>query len=274
MSIITVAREGDQFNITLATEPVLERDELIDQSREVVVVETDEEEALAIRHAATLRGLQKQAEADRVALKRPFDAAASAIQSTFKDFATPLAKRIEELEKLVTARKARIAEALRKQAEAERAEKARLAREAADKLREAERLRAAAEKAKNDEDAAKLHAAAAAATFEAQDAAEAGAAVEVTDTKVHSTGGGFKETLGFEVTDVDAFVQWDINRRQSKADRALPTFVRVEVAKRDFTNFINTIGEETAKSIPGIKITKEASFNARAKQTTITLPHE
>lgn len=94
------------------------------------------------------------------------------------------------------------------------------------------------------------------------------------------SGASVTSSTDFEVSDMEAFYEWDKKRRADHFERTklkLPSFVKMEVCRGNssthdnFKAFLNYISDEEAQKIPGIKITKQSKVSVRAVAPTLSL---
>jgi len=195
---------------------------------------------------------QRKAEARRQEEERQRQEAARALQ-----------REQERLEAAERARKAaeiaaQQAEQRRLQAEIDAAEAVtkKAKAEAAAKQAEAE---AAARKAQQDAERAQQEAEQAEIDAAmAQDMAAEANTIILEPEPAKPAGMMVKEKATFEVTDIEAFYAWDVARRKEaeKTGRQLLSFVKLEVSKSFFGQYISVVTDEHLAEIPGVVITR------------------
>lgn len=259
--LVVRTTDANTFAVTIDGEAVSLRDALLAKSEPVINVSDLASQNKAVAAAAELKGLSQATEKERKLVKQPYWDACGAIDSAAKKFIDPVDTEIARLELLVSNyvnEQKRIDREKR-----EEQERRRIAAEQAAAQAQAELERA--KRAQEDTAQAELDA------MEAQDEAnEVAAEVAVEPEPIKVLGGSVREKLTFTLDDPDAFYQWDLKRRQEgkKKGRTLPSFCVITVTKRDFTAYINMLGEQ-ADEIPGITVLSETKVSTKASTTTL-----
>ena len=294
MSIKTLAisPEVGQIQISVPAIALRHKQEILQRAAEVTVVDSVESQTLAIECAAVQKGLVKELEKQRKALKQPFIDIGKAIDASAEKFRTDLDADIARLEKLISdfQRKER------EKVEAQRQEQERI-RQAAEqaverernRLEEIERQKSAAgiasavarkkavrEKAlaeyarlEQESEAAQL------ALSEAQGDVEQLANTTVTRLiPAASEGAAIRQEFDFEVTDIEAFYAWDLERRRTvkaQSGRDLPSYVKMEIKRADFKGLIGILPKDQQADIPGIRIFETTKAAVRSVPTGLAL---
>lgn len=290
---ITIAPYENGFAVSVPGSAIALKSEAIAAAKLVKQVTNAEEQNHAIAVVAKIKGLTSGIERTRVEVKAPYWAACTAIDAKAKEFCADLSTSAKGIENLISQfqqreRAAAEAERIRQEkakAEAEDAvnrERIRV-EQAAKEAAEAEQRRvdaaaaaaaatgAAAKRkaAAAVEEATRQAAAAAQAALQAEiDAAEAeetaseASAIIYTPAPAKAHGAAVREVLEFEVTDPDAFAAWDIQRRAGKG--ALRSFIKIEVRRQDFGDYIKVVPQTALDEIPGVKIVRSTKAAVRA----------
>lgn len=262
MSALVVSHIAD-VTISVGDDAVAKRGAAIDEAREITVVEDDFAQGLAVDALKQLNSLTKSVEQSRTQIKAPVLELGRKIDSTAKEFSTPMEIEIRRLNGLVTAyqsaqrKKSEEIERAR-QAELRRVEDERRKAEAAAEKAERERMAAQEqaegsfipdEASKAQEDAAKAAAQAEASRIEQerlkQEQIKLQSQVARTPEKV--SGLVVKEVWKFEVID---FRQLAINH---------PGFVRMEVN----ASAVNEAIRGGMRDCSGIRIYSETQTQVR-----------
>ncbi len=279
---IAIVPEGAGFKISITPEAVKLKQEALARAASIVKVTTKEEREAAIQAAGILKGLSSAAEATRKEIKQPYWDAGKTIDLKAKEYAADIDARVSAIERMLGAyAQAELDKARKEQQERERQQReaveaqereqrclAEIERQQQEAQRQATEAGTAKERKAAQEAADKLERDRLAAEFELEEAQAANE--EAQSTVVQSTakvsGQRVKAEFDFEVTDIDAFYAWDLKRRQAarQEGRYAPTFVKMEIPKRDFKEFINSIDAEWHAQIPGVKITEQVTTKAKA----------
>lgn len=232
------------YAIEVVSASIVERDGLLAKAALVTAVTDLVTQQQAAEVVAELKGLAQATEKTRKALIDPFLKVQRDINQTAADFITNVdsqVKRIEfEIDRFVSYQRDLERERIRQ------AEAARIAAEEA--ARKAKQELEATEGRMEDTTEAEI------ALAEAVDevvAVQAQVVVESAPVKV--AGGSIREQVDFVVTDIDAFVRWDIARRdeaKKKYNKNLPSFFKATVNTRDLKSYLKMMGE--SEEIPGI----------------------
>lgn len=177
-----------------------------------------------------------------------------------------------ERDRIAAEKAAQEAEERRLQAEIDAAE----AKGAADKkkaqaeLRKQEAAANEAEKAREAAETAALQAEIDAS--EAQEAASEASAIVYTPEPPKAAGASIRETVDFEVVDIEEFEHWDTERRSRVP--SLQSFIKKEVDRARFKQFCNIMPDTALDEIPGIKFTRttKAAVRSAAPQLSLQLP--
>lgn len=294
--IIVSTRDDGGYSISIPTNVYALREEALTKADALsgLKISNNKQQEQITAVSSELKGLAQAMEKTREIIKNPYYRCCQAIDAEAKKYKTPLeemAKRLDdmvadwikrerdrvrlELERLERERAQAAATARAEQAKAEAAQRAQA--EAEQRRHQAElaaaeaTTRAEKAKAKREQEAAAAAVQAAAATawaaeIDASEAIEAASTVIVPNiVEPESTGGRMREKFEYEVTDIEALYAWDKERRDEafeKTGRTLPTYLKIEVKKRDFDQFINMVDDQERASIPGITIKAVGKFHA------------
>lgn len=268
MSVLKGLSKGVEETRKTVKQPYLEAGKAIDAKAKEYVTDIDKRtEEIERMIGEFQRKEREKAEAIRREEERKRQEAEAALR--------------REQEKAAQAERDRIA----KEKAAQEAEARRIQAEidAAEAKTAAEKRKAAAAQAKAEQEAASARAAQEEAERASQqaeiDAAEArDTAAEANATTViaeppRAAGAAIREVVEFEVTDIEAFYAWDAERRREarKLNRTLPTFVKMEVKRRDFLEYINMMDATSLASIPGITFTKFTRAAVRSVPASLAL---
>lgn len=290
---ITPAPKGGGFAVSVPTEAIKQKTQLLAAANFIKQVKTPDDQKRAIEVVSHIKALTASVEAARVEVKAPYLAACKAIDAKAKEYNAELIAESSALEKMIgrfqSEERARVEAEERRQEEERRAAAAaveRAAQAAAETARaaaEAEERRAAAVQAAAAATGAaakkKATAAAAEAERQAEEAAQAALQAEIDAAEAAETaseanaiiytpaapkahGAAVREVLEFEVTDPDAFAAWDIQRRAGKG--SLRSFVKIEVKRQDFKEFINVLPAAALAEIPGVTFSHSTKAAVRA----------
>lgn len=278
------------FKITIPGDAERWKAEALAKAAIIVQVTNAEEQQLAIQAAAVLKGLSQTVEADRVEIKDPYYKACKAIDAKAKEFVADIDSRTKEIEALVgdfqRKERDRVLAQQREEERQRREAEAAVQREQ-QRLADLERQRQAAERQAEQAKTAKARAAAQA---EADRIAEEKAQAEidaqmaqddlcdaqgttVVEEPAKAKGASIRFEMDYEVTDIEAFCRWDMSRRScaEAIGKNLPSFVKIEVARRDFKQFINLLGDAELDSIPGMKFIETTQAAAKSVAPQIAL---
>lgn len=300
---LAIVPAGGGFQVSIPAEAIRLKQTALAKAEPIKQVTNADEQTAAIQATAVIKGLIAETEKTRAAVKQPYWDAGKAIDAKAKEFVKELEARAAALEGMISgfqrAEAKRIAdeqaEAARKQRETEaaaQAERDRLAKIEADRVA-AEAAAAAAKgkkaKAAADAELERLRLEKQEAELAAMEAEDDAAAANVTVVSVAApaaTGAAVSFVTDFEVTDVDAFYAWDLERRK-RVDELLTaqrlaegdtrpvfpsaSFVKCEIKRQDFKGFISNLSDAELDSIPGVNIVKNAKAAVRGIAPSLAL---
>jgi hypothetical protein len=281
---IAIIPSGTGFKVSIPGEAIRLKATALAKAEGILQVTSADEQQIAINAVADLKSLADGAETARAAIKKPYWDAGKAIDAKAKEFVADIDARVSVIEGMIGKFQA---EERRKQREREMEEERQRQQAAAaeqrerDRLAQIERDRIAAEQAAS---AAKTKKAKEAAEAELRrvnqekvqaqldlaeaenDRAEADGVTIGAEEAPKATGASVREKVEFVVVDIEDFCLWDIQRRAeaAKLGRILPSFVRIEVSKRDFNEYINLLDQAALDSIPGMTFHETTKVSVRA----------
>ena len=175
-----------------------------------------------------------------------------------------------ERKRIATEQAAAAAEQRRIQAELDAAEastkkqKAEAAAAQAKADQERQVAEAAAKQARREQEQAEIDAA------EAQDVVAETTAISFEVEPPKAAGVTRRERATFEVTDIEAFAKWNYDRRAAARElgREVPDFIKMEIKKSVFGEYINIASDAELDSIPGVVITRSIKASTKAIPVT------
>lgn len=247
--------------------PYLAAGKAIDAKAKEYAKELDEKASVIERMIGSFQQVERaKAEAERIRQERA--------KAEAEDAANRERLRVEQAARESAAAEERRVEAERARAQAELdaaeavGKKAKAA--AAAELANAEQAAKAAEAEAKAAEQASLQAEIDAS--EAEETANDANAIVYTPEPPRATGASIRDVVDFEVTDIDAFAEWDRQRRVGKG--ALRSFVKMEVKRQDFKDFIAIMPEAALAEIPGVTITRSTKAAVRSSATDFSnIPH-
>lgn len=262
-AIIASGSDG-RFSVARNIGLVKARTDAIEKASGIVSVIDRETQAQAIAAASELKGHLQSIESDRITVKAPYWETGKLIDKIAGQLSEPLEAEVQRIEKLVGAFQA--AERRKAQEEMARQERVRIDAERAARAAQEELERA--RKAQEDTAQAEIDAAMA-----AEEADEVASTVYVEPEVVKAQGAAVRPKITYEVTDIEALYQWDKQRREDAAanGRTLPSFIKLEVKKGDFGQFINILDDQGRAEIPGVQFSEETKVAVRATAPKLTI---